>query len=95
MDQNNKNSKKPGRSGKGSNWQGLIQVICWAGVLAILLSYAGNYMSGTGNQASSVELEYSEFQDMAASGLIEDITENVAHMRLPAGEAKGENPEKF
>ena len=31
----------------------------------------------------------------AASGLIEDITENVAHMRLPAGEAKGENPEKF
>ena len=46
MDQNKKNNQKPGRpgGGKGGGWQGLIQVICWAGVLAILLSYANNYM---------------------------------------------------
>ena len=73
MDQNNQNNKKPGRSGKGGSWQGLIQVICWAGVLAILLSYAGNYMSGAGNQASSVELEYSVFQSMAAGGQLERV----------------------
>ena len=57
MDQNNKNNKKNGRPGKGGNWQGLIQVICWAGVLAILLSYANNYMRGAGSHASSVNLE--------------------------------------
>ncbi len=74
MDQNNKNNKKPGRpGGKGGNWSGLIQVICWAGVLAILLSYAGNYMSGAGSQSSSVNLPYSEFVDMVESGQVEEI----------------------
>ena len=74
MDQNNKNNKKPGRpGGKGGNWSGLIQVICWAGVLAILLSYAGNYMSGAGSQASSVNLPYSEFVNMVESGQVEEV----------------------
>ena len=74
MDQNNKNNKKPGRpGGKGGNWSGLIQVICWAGVLAILLSYAGNYMSGAGSQSSSVNLPYSEFVDMVESGQVEEV----------------------
>lgn len=55
MDQNKKNNQKPGRpgGGKGGGWQGLIQVICWAGVLAILLSYANNYMRSAGTQSSS------------------------------------------
>ena len=73
MDQNNKNSKKNGRPGKGGNWQGLIQVICWAGVLAILLSYANNYMRGAGSHASSVNLEYSQFVQMVEDHQVEEV----------------------
>ena len=73
MDQNNKNNKKNGRPGKGGNWQGLIQVICWAGVLAILLSYANNYMRGAGSHASSVNLEYSQFVQMVEDHQVEEV----------------------
>ena len=75
MDPKNSNDKKPPRpgGGRGSNWQGLIQVICWAGVLAILLSYAGNYMRSAGHQSSSIALEDSEFRQMAQEGQIESV----------------------
>ena len=73
MDQNNTNNTKNGRPGKGGNWQGLIQVICWAGVLAILLSYANNYMRGAGSHASSVNLEYSQFVQMVEDHQVEEV----------------------
>ena len=58
MDQNNKN-QKPDQN-KNSNWRGFIHLVCWAVLLAALVSYATTYMSSVGPQASSVELEYRE-----------------------------------
>ena len=68
MDQNN-NNKKPG-GGKNSNWRGFIHLICWAVLLAVLVNYATTYMTSMGRQASSVELEYSEFLDMLDFGKV-------------------------
>ncbi|MCI9121988.1 MAG: ATP-dependent zinc metalloprotease FtsH [Oscillibacter sp.] len=65
MDQNNKNNKKPDNSGR---WRGAIHIICWAVLLTILIGYATSYMTSTGRQASSMELEYSRFLDMADQG---------------------------
>ena len=71
MDQNN-NNKKPD-SGKNSNWRGFIHLICWAVLLAVLVSYATTYMTSMGHQASSVELEYSEFLDMLDAGEVAGV----------------------
>ncbi len=65
MDQNN--NKKPDQN-KNSNWRGFIHLICWAVLLAVLVSYATTYMTSMGRQASSVELEYSRFLDMLDAG---------------------------
>ncbi len=71
MDQNN-NNKKPG-SGKNNNWRGFIHLICWAVLLAVLVSYATTYMTSMGHQASSVELEYSGFLDMLDAGEVAGV----------------------
>ncbi len=71
MDQNN-NKKKPDQN-KNSNWRGFIHLICWAVLLAVLVSYATTYMTSMGHQASSVELEYSEFLDMLDAGKVADV----------------------
>ncbi len=70
MDQ--KNNKKPGQN-KNSNWRGFIHLICWAVLLAVLVSYATTYMTSMGHQASSVELEYSEFLDMLDFGKVAGV----------------------
>ena len=62
MDQNN-NNKKP-NGGKNSNWRGFVHLLCWAVLLAVLVSYATTYMTSMGRQASSVEMEYSDFLTM-------------------------------
>ncbi len=71
MDQNN-NKKKPDQN-KNSNWRGFIHLICWAVLLAALVSYATTYMTSMGHQASSVELEYSEFLDMLDFGKVAGV----------------------
>ena len=71
MDQNN-NKKKPDQN-KNSNWRGFIHLICWAVLLAVLVSYATTYMTSMGHQASSVELEYSEFLDMLDFGKVAGV----------------------
>ncbi|MCI8809472.1 MAG: ATP-dependent zinc metalloprotease FtsH [Oscillibacter sp.] len=68
MDQNNKN-KKPGKN-NNNNWRNFIYLIGWALVLAIAVSYAGNYMTSAGRHASSVELEYSDFVTMVKDGQV-------------------------
>ncbi len=70
MDQ--KNNKKPDQN-KNSNWRGFIHLICWAVLLAVLVSYATTYMTSMGHQASSVELEYSEFLDMLDFGKVAGV----------------------
>nr|WP_325212027.1 ATP-dependent zinc metalloprotease FtsH [uncultured Oscillibacter sp.] len=71
MDQNN-NKKKPDQN-KNSNWRGFIHLICWAVLLAALVSYATTYMTSMGHQASSVELEYSEFLNMLSRGQVAGV----------------------
>ncbi len=70
MDQNN--NKKPDQN-KNSNWRGFIHLICWAVLLAVLVSYATTYMTSMGHQASSVEMEYSEFLGMLDSGQVAGV----------------------
>ena len=87
MDQNN--NKKPDQNKNGSNWRGFIHLICWAVLLAMLVSYATTYMTSMGHQASSVELEYSEFLNMLDAGEVAgvdfDNSEPVSytHLALP------------
>ena len=71
MDQNN-NNKKPD-SGRNNNWRGFIHLICWAVLLAALVSYATSYMTSVGHQASSVELEYSQFLNMLDAGSVAGV----------------------
>ena len=72
MDQNdNKNKRGGGKS--GGNWRGVVQLVCWALLLTIVISYASTYMTSAGRQASSVELEYSDFLDMLQFGDVASI----------------------
>ena len=69
MDQNNKN-KKPGGGKNNGNWRGVLSLVCWALLLTIAISYASTYMNSAGHQASSVEIGYSDFQDMVKAGQV-------------------------
>ena len=71
MDQNNKNQKPD--NNKNSNWRGFIHLICWAVLLAVLVSYATTYMTSMGRQASSMEMEYSQFLDMLDNGQVAGV----------------------
>lgn len=56
MDQNDNKNKRGGKS--GGSWRGVVQLVCWALLLTIVISYASTYMTSAGRQSSSVELEY-------------------------------------
>ena len=68
MDQNDNKNKRGGGKG-GGNWRGVIQLVCWALLLTIVISYASSYMNSAGRQSSSVELEYkADFLEMLERG---------------------------
>ena len=74
MNQNNndKNNKNRKSGNNGSNWRGILSLVAWALLLTIIISYAGTYMNDASQNASSVEIKYSEFislvkQDKVAS----------------------------
>ena len=74
MDQNNKNKpNKPGGSKSNGNWRGVISLICWAVLLTAIFSFAGNYMSNSVRQSSSVELVYGDFLAMLEDGQTEAV----------------------
>ena len=74
MDQNNKNKpNKPGGNKSGGNWRGVISLICWAVLLTAIFSFAGNYMSNSVRQSSSVELVYGDFLAMLEDGQAEAV----------------------
>ena len=74
MDQNNQNKpNKPGGGKSGGNWRGVISLICWAVLLTAIFSFAGNYMSNSVRQSSSVELVYGDFLDMVEDGQVESV----------------------
>ena len=74
MNQND-HKKRPSRrkGGKRGNMRGIVSLVCWALVLTVMVSYAGNYLSSSGRKASSVELEYGEYQAMVESGTVERV----------------------
>jgi cell division protease FtsH len=92
MSQNNdqKNRKGPNRNGQngGSNWRGVISLVCWALLLTILISYAGAWISGSENN-TSVEISYTEFVDLIENGKISkvefDSSTGLAHITPVAG----------
>ncbi len=72
MDQNNKN-KKPNSSKNNGNWRGVLSLVCWALLLTIGISYASTYMNSAAHSASSVKLEYSDFEAMAEGQQVEEV----------------------
>ena len=74
MDQHNKN-KKPHRPDdkRNSNFRGIISLVCWALLLTSIISYASDYMGGNDRASTSVELVYSEYQEMVRSGQVETV----------------------
>jgi len=74
MDQKNqKNRPNRQRGGKRGNLRGIISLVCWALVLTIIISYAGNYLTNSSRGSSSVELEYGKYQDMVEAGEVERV----------------------
>ena len=61
---NNKNNKP------GGNWRGVAYLVGWALLLTIIFSYASSVIGSTGRQASSINVEYGEFQEMVESGQV-------------------------
>ena len=61
---NNKNNKP------GGNWRGVASLVGWARLLTSIFSYASSVIGSTGRQASSINVEYGEFQEMVESGQV-------------------------
>ncbi len=73
MDQNKNNKPKKGGGKPGGNWRGVITLLCWAVLLTAIVSYAGNYMTNSVRQSSSVELVYGDFLDMIDEGKVDAV----------------------
>ena len=70
----NKNNKRPTNNDKRNrNLRGIISLVCWALLLTSLFTYASDYMGGAGEASSSVEIMYSEYQDMVLDGQVEIV----------------------
>ena len=70
---NQNNNKKPGGGKNNRNMRGVLSLVMWALLLTIIVSYAGNYFTSAGHQASSVSLEYSEFTSLVKSDMVESV----------------------
>ena len=71
MDQNDNKNKRGGSGKNGGSWRGVVQLVCWALLLTIVISYASTYMTSAGRQSSSVELEYkTDFLEMLKHGKV-------------------------
>ena len=99
----NKNRKKRNKNGGGS-WRGAVSLVGWALVLTIVVSYASSVMGSTGRQASSVNIEYSQFVEMVEErpGGGREVRRLRAHpphhprggLRLHGGERHGLHQDK-
>ena len=61
---NNKNNKP------GGNWRGVASLVGWALLLTNIIRYASRDNGSTVRQASSINVEYGEFQEMVESGQV-------------------------
>ena len=71
MDQNNKKNNQNNKN--NGSWRGVATLVGWALLLTILISYASSYMSGAGNQSSTVTLDYSQFVEMVENGEVSSV----------------------
>ena len=70
----NPNDNKNRKNGKGGgSWRGVVSLVGWALVLTIVVSYASSVLGSTGRQASSVNIEYSQFVEMVEDGQVEGV----------------------
>jgi len=69
----NKNNKRPPNDKRNRNLRGIISLVCWALLLTSLFTYATDYMGGGGKASSSVEIMYSEYQNMVLDGQVEIV----------------------
>ena len=72
MNPNDNKNRKNGKGGGGS-WRGVVSLVGWALVLTIVVSYASSVLGSTGRQASSVNIEYSQFVEMVEDGQVEGV----------------------
>ena len=76
MSQNNdqKNRKGPKRNGQngGNNWRGVVSLVSWALLLTIIVSYVGNWISGS-ESSTSVEISYTEFVTLIENNKIAKV----------------------
>ena len=92
MSQNNdqKNRKGPKRNGQngGNNWRGVVSLVSWALLLTIIVSYVGNWISGSESK-TSVEISYTEFVTLIEDNKIAkvefDSSTGLAHITPVAG----------
>ena len=71
MDQNN--NKRPNNNKNGSNLRGLVSLVCWALLLTVIVSWAGDFMTGAARHSSSVELEYGQYREMVKNNQVSAI----------------------
>ena len=71
MDQNNKKNNQNNKN--NGSWRGVATLVGWALLLTILIRYASSYMSGAGNQSSTVTLDYSQFVEMVENGEVSSV----------------------
>ena len=74
MNQNkNKQNKRPPDDNRKRKIRGVVSLVCWALLLTSLFTYANTYMKQTVEAASTVELVYSDYQEMVRSGQVEIV----------------------
>ena len=73
MDQKKNNNKKRPGGKNGSNLRGIVSLVSWALFLTLLISYAGDYMSGSTRHSSSVELDYGSYREMVETGQVASV----------------------
>ena len=71
MDQNKKKNNRNNKN--NSNLRGVLSLVCWALLLTIIISYASNYFSSTGNRSSTVTLDYSDFVELVENHQVESV----------------------
>ena len=83
MDHNKKN-KRPQNDNRNSKLRGIISLVCWALLLTSLFTYANSYMEQSAKAASSVELMYSEYQELVREGQVKSFFTSSATLLMTA-----------
>ncbi|MCQ2448394.1 MAG: ATP-dependent zinc metalloprotease FtsH [Oscillibacter sp.] len=67
------NNNKKDNNKKNSNLRGVFSLVGWALVLTLIVYYANSYLGSAGNQASTVNVDYSVFVSMTEHEQVDKI----------------------